>query len=120
MNDSAGAYVPAGVGGLDSYSLSFLGLRQLSGVVPSMMCMFGFNAGGGSYLPRQGSFIIQPKNTFFGLTGVSVIKNVLGEEVTPDELGGPSVHAESGAADYVVEDEVEALNLCKTLLNILI
>ncbi len=119
MNDSAGAYVPAGVGGLDSYSLSFLGLRQLSGVVPSMMCMFGFNAGGGSYLPRQGSFIIQPKNTFFGLTGVSVIKNVLGEEVTPDELGGPSVHAESGAADYVVEDEVEALNLCKTLLNIL-
>jgi len=119
LNDSAGAYVPAGVGGLDSYSLSFLGLRNLSGVVPSLMCMFGFNAGGGSYLPRQGSFIIQPRETFFGLTGVSVIKNVLGEEVTPDELGGPDVHAQSGVTDYIVEDEVEALSWCKTLLTIL-
>ena len=31
--------------------------------------MFGYNAGGGSYLPRQGSFVIQPADTFFGLTG---------------------------------------------------
>ena len=32
--------------------------------------MFGYNAGGGSYLPRQGSFVIQAANTFFGLTGL--------------------------------------------------
>jgi acetyl-CoA carboxylase carboxyltransferase component len=48
MNDSAGAYVPAGVGGLDGYSEAFSALRMISGVVPSIMCMFGFNAGGGS------------------------------------------------------------------------
>ena len=58
MNDSAGAYVPAGVGGLDGYAEAFAGLRKISGVVPSIMCMFGFNAGGGSYLPRQGSFCL--------------------------------------------------------------
>ena len=58
---------------------------------PRMMCMFGFNAGGGSYLPRQGSFLIQPNETFFGLTGPGVVKSVLGEDVTPDELGGPGV-----------------------------
>ncbi len=69
MNDSAGAYVPAGVGGLDGYAEAFTALRKISGVVPSIMCMFGFNAGGGSYLPRQGSFVIQPNDTFFGLTG---------------------------------------------------
>ncbi|MCH1492132.1 MAG: acetyl-CoA carboxylase carboxyltransferase subunit, partial [Luminiphilus sp.] len=67
LNDSAGAYIPAGVGGLDGYADAFTALRKISGVVPSIMCMFGFNAGGGSYLPRQGSFLIQPKNTFFGL-----------------------------------------------------
>ena len=54
MNDSAGAYVPAGIGGLDGYAEAFTALRKISGIVPSVMCMFGYNAGGGSYLPRQG------------------------------------------------------------------
>ena len=119
LNDSAGAYVPAGVGGLDGYAEAFTALRKISGVVPSIMCMFGFNAGGGSYLPRQGSFLIQPKNTFFGLTGPGVVKSVLGEDVTPDELGGPGVHSQSGVTDFVVEDEVGALKQVITLLRYL-
>ncbi|MFT6190402.1 MAG: acetyl-CoA carboxylase carboxyltransferase component [Oleispira sp.] len=117
LNDSAGAYVPAGVGGLDGYAEAFTALRKISGVVPSIMCMFGFNAGGGSYLPRQGSFMIQPNDTFFGLTGPGVVKSVLGEDVTPDELGGPSVHSQSGVTDFVVKDEVSALKKVKRLLN---
>ena len=117
LNDSAGAYVPAGVGGLDGYAEAFTALRKVSGVVPSIMCMFGFNAGGGSYLPRQGSFVIQPKGTFFGLTGAGVVKSVLGEDVTPDELGGPLVHSQSGVTDFVVEDEVGALMKVREILN---
>ena len=119
LNDSAGAYIPAGVGGLDGYADAFTALRKISGVVPSIMCMFGFNAGGGSYLPRQGSFLIQPNNTFFGLTGPGVVKSVLGEDVTPDELGGPAVHSQSGVNDFVVPDEVSALNKVRELLNYL-
>ena len=119
MNDSAGAFVPAGVGGLDGYAEAFTALRKISGVVPSIMCMFGFNAGGGSYLPRQGSFLIQPKDTFFGLTGPGVVKSVLGEDVTPEELGGPKVHGQSGVADLTVEDEVGALRTAIMLLNYL-
>lgn len=119
MNDSAGAYVPSGVGGLDGYAHAFTALRKISGIVPSIMCMFGFNAGGGSYLPRQGSFVIQPRNTFFGLTGPGVIKSVLGEEITADELGGPSVHSQSGVADFIVEDEMSALLKVRQLLNYL-
>ncbi|MEZ4389864.1 MAG: carboxyl transferase domain-containing protein [Polyangiales bacterium] len=119
MNDSAGAYVPAGVGGLDGYAEAFTALRKISGVVPSIMCMFGFNAGGGSYLPRQGSFLIQPEASFFGLTGPGVIKSVLGEEVTPDDLGGPKVHGASGVADLTVPDEVGALRTAVRLLSFL-
>jgi acetyl-CoA carboxylase carboxyltransferase component len=119
MNDSAGAYIPAGVGGLDGYADAFTALRKVSGVVPSIMCMFGFNAGGGSYLPRQGSFLIQPNDTFFGLTGPGVVKSVLGEDVTPDELGGPHVHSQSGVNDFVVPDEVAALKKVRELLNYL-
>ncbi|MCL2760617.1 MAG: acetyl-CoA carboxylase carboxyltransferase subunit [Desulfuromonadales bacterium] len=117
MNDSAGAFVPAGVGGLDGYAEAFTALRKMSGVVPSIMCMFGFNAGGGSYLPRQGSFVIQPNETFFGLTGPGVVKSVLGEDITPDELGGPNVHGKSGVADLTVEDEVSALRTAVRLLS---
>ncbi|MCX4241910.1 acyl-CoA carboxylase subunit beta [Paraliomyxa miuraensis] len=119
LNDSAGAYVPAGVGGLDGYAEAFTALRKLSGVVPSIMCMFGYNAGGGSYLPRQGSFMIQPNDTFFGLTGAGVVKSVLGEDVTPDALGGPGVHSQSGVSDFVVDDEVAALHKVTELLDYL-
>jgi acetyl-CoA carboxylase carboxyltransferase component len=119
LNDSAGAYIPAGVGGLDGYADAFTALRKVSGCVPSIMCMFGFNAGGGSYLPRQGSFLIQPNDTFFGLTGPGVVKSVLGEDVTPDELGGPGVHSQSGFTDFVVPDEVAALRMVRALLNYL-
>ncbi|MEB2285374.1 MAG: acetyl-CoA carboxylase carboxyltransferase subunit [Myxococcales bacterium] len=119
MNDSAGAYVPAGIGGLDGYAEAFTALRKISGIVPSVMCMFGYNAGGGSYLPRQGSFMIQPADTFFGLTGPGVIKSVLGEDVTPDDLGGPKVHGASGVVDLTVADEVGALRTAERLLSYL-
>jgi acetyl-CoA carboxylase carboxyltransferase component len=81
--------------------------------------MFGFNAGGGSYLPRQGSFMIQPDDTFFGLTGPGVVRSVLGEDVTPDELGGPRVHGASGVTDVCVRDELAALRTARRLLSYL-
>ncbi len=117
MNDSAGAFVPAGVGGLDGYAEAFTALRKISGVIPTIMCMFGFNAGGGSYLPRQGSFVIQPEDTFFGLTGPGVVKSVLGEDISPEELGGPKVHGATGVADLTVADETAALRTAIRLLS---
>lgn len=119
MNDSAGAYVPAGVGGLDGYSEAFAALRKISGVVPSISLMFGYNAGGGSYLPRQGSFMIQCDDTFIGLTGPGVVKSVLGEDVTAEELGGTSVHGPSGVCDLVTNDELGSLRTATRLLGYL-
>ena len=119
MNDSAGAYVPAGVGGLDGYSEAFYALRKISGIVPSIMLMFGYNAGGGAYLPRQGSFMIQSEDTFFGLTGPQVVKEVLGENVSADDLGGPKVHGGSGVVDLVAPDELGSLRKALRVLNYL-
>ena len=116
MNDSAGAFVPAGVGGLDGYAQAFTAMRRVNGVVPSIMVMFGFNAGGGSYLPRQASYVIQPRETFFGLTGPDVVREALGEHITPDELGGPAVHAASGVVDLTADRESDALRLARKLL----
>ena len=119
MNDSAGAFVPAGVGGLDGYSEAFTALRKISGVVPSISLMFGFNAGGGAYLPRQGSFMIQSEETFIGITGPGVVKSAIGEDVTADELGGPSVHGLNGVADLITPDELGSLRTALRLLKYL-
>ena len=119
MNDSAGAYVPDGVGGLDGYSEAFAAMRKISGVVPSILLMFGYNAGGGAYLPRQGSFLIQPENTFFGLTGPNVVREALGEDISADELGGPKVHSKSGVVDLTAPDELGALRTALHLLSYL-
>ena len=119
MNDSAGAYVPAGVGGLDGYSEAFSAMRKISGIVPSILLMFGYNAGGGAYLPRQGSFVIQPENTFFGLTGPDVVREALGEDITADDLGGPKVHSKSGVVDLTAPDELGALRTALRLLRYL-
>ncbi|MCS5636511.1 MAG: acetyl-CoA carboxylase carboxyltransferase subunit [Myxococcota bacterium] len=119
MNDSAGAFVPAGVGGLDGYSEAFTALRKISGRVPSISLMFGYNAGGGAYLPRQGSFMIQCEDTFIGLTGPGVVKSVLGEEVSANELGGPGVHGMSGVCDLTTVDELGSLRTAIRLLSYL-
>jgi acetyl-CoA carboxylase carboxyltransferase component len=119
MNDSAGAFVPAGVGGLDGYSEAFTALRKISGLVPSISLMFGYNAGGGAYLPRQGSFMIQCNETFIGLTGPGVVKSVLGEDVSADELGGPGVHGLNGVCDLVTADELGSLRTALRLLDYL-
>ncbi len=119
MNDSAGAFVPAGVGGLDGYSEAFTALRKISGVVPSISLMFGYNAGGGAYLPRQGSFMVQCEDTFIGLTGPGVVKGATGEDVTAEELGGPGVHGMSGVVDVVTADELGALRTAVRLLSYL-
>jgi acetyl-CoA carboxylase carboxyltransferase component len=119
MNDSAGAFVPAGVGGLDGYSEAFAALRRISGLVPSISLMFGYNAGGGAYLPRQGSFMIQCDDTFIGLTGPGVVKSALGEDVSADELGGPSVHGSNGVCDVTTGDELGSLRTAIRLLSYL-
>jgi acetyl-CoA carboxylase carboxyltransferase component len=119
MNDSAGAFVPAGVGGLDGYSEAFTALRRISGVVPCISLMFGYNAGGGAYLPRQGSFMIQCADTFIGLTGPNVVKSALGEDVTADALGGPGVHGLNGVCDITTADEVGSLRTALRLLSYL-
>lgn len=119
MNDSAGAFVPAGVGGLDGYSEAFTALRKISGLVPSISLMFGYNAGGGAYLPRQGSFMIACEGTFTGLTGPGVVKSALGEDVSADELGGPAVHGASGVCDLTTPDELGSLRTAIRLLSYL-
>jgi methylmalonyl-CoA carboxyltransferase large subunit len=54
------------------------------------------------------------------ITGPSVIKQVTGETVTADQLGGPEAHmVNSGVIHFVAEDDRHAVLLCQKLLSFL-
>lgn len=54
------------------------------------------------------------------ITGPAVVKTVLGENVTADELGGAAVHAEqSGVVHFTYEDDYTCLDGVKRLLSYL-
>ena len=58
--------------------------------------------------------------SYMFLTGPSVVKQVLGEEVTQEQLGGASVHAsKSGVAHFACPNEDEAIATIRDLMSYL-
>ncbi len=121
LNDSGGARIQEGVVSLAGYADIFWRNVQASGVVPQISAIMGPCAGGAVYSPALNDFIFMVRNTsFMFLTGPDVIKAVLNEDVTFEELGGALTHNQkSGVAHFAAENEVECLNLMKRLLTYL-
>jgi methylmalonyl-CoA carboxyltransferase large subunit len=71
---------------------------KLSGAVPQISIIAGPCAGGAAYSPALTDFIIQTRKAHMFITGPSVIKQVTGEEVTQDALGGADAHMASPAS----------------------
>lgn len=120
INDSGGARVQEGIDSLSGYGRVFHQNVMLSGLVPQISLICGPCAGGAAYSPALTDFIIQTKRAQMFITGPSVIKQVTGEIVTMDQLGGP--HAQmsySGVVHLVAEDDDDAINICRRLLSFL-
>ena len=93
---------------------------MLSGAVPQVALICGPCAGGAAYSPALTDFIIQTRKAQMFITGPQVIKQVTGETVTADELGGPDAHmAKSGVIHFIAEDDKEAILICQKLLSFL-
>ncbi|MCK5690164.1 acyl-CoA carboxylase subunit beta, partial [Myxococcota bacterium] len=89
INDSGGARIQEGVGALAGYGKIFYQNVLLSGVVPQISVIAGPCAGGAAYSPALTDFIIQVKNEGqLFITGPRVIKEVTGEDITSEQLGG--------------------------------
>ena len=92
----------------------------LSGVVPQISLICGPCAGGAAYSPALTDFIIQTRQAQLFITGPQVIKQVTGEDVTAEQLGGPDAHmTRSGVTHFIAEDDRHALLLCRKLLSFL-
>ena len=102
--------IQEGVDSLAGYADIFLRNTLASGVVPQITVVLGPCAGGAVYSPAITDFIVMVKNTgHMFITGPDVIKTVLHEEVTKEDLGGAEAHAgTSGVAHFAANDEARA------------
>ncbi len=121
LNDSGGARIQEGVNALAGYSEIFERNILASGVVPQISAILGPCAGGAVYSPALTDFIIMSEGTsYMFLTGPAVVKQVTGETVTQEELGGATVHAtKSGVAQFKAPTEEDAIATIRELLSYL-
>lgn len=120
INDSGGARVQEGIDSLSGYGKVFYANVKLSGAVPQISIIAGPCAGGAAYSPALTDFIIQTRKAHMFITGPGVIKQVTGEEVTQDELGGADAHmGRSGVVHFVADDDEQAILIAQKLLSFL-
>ena len=120
INDSGGARVQEGIDSLAGYGRVFYHNVLLSGVVPQISLICGPCAGGAVYSPALTDFVIQTRQARMFITGPLVIKQVTGEVVSDEELGGPQAHMNhSGVIHLIAQNDDEAAHLCRRLLSFL-
>lgn len=121
INDSGGARIEEGISSLSGYSGMFLRHTKASGVIPQIAVILGPCSGGACYAPAICDFIFMVKETSkMFITGPQVVKTVIGEEVSVEELGGAEIHSKkSGVNHFLYEREVDCLGGVRKLLSYL-
>ena len=119
INDSGGARIQEGVNALAGYGEIFFRNTMASGVIPQISVILGPCAGGAVYSPALTDFVfVVDKISKMFITGPEVIKTVLGEEISMEELGGARVHCEqTGNAHFFAESEEECFRQIRQLLS---
>src|SRR5882757_3866301 len=119
LNDSGGARIQEGVVSLGGYADIFLRNVMASGVVPQLSAILGPCAGGAVYSPAITDFVAMVRDTsYMFITGPDVIKTVMHEDVTKEQLGGAVTHNEiSGVAHFLAHDDAECLSMLRELLS---
>jgi len=119
INDSGGARIQEGVNSLAGYGEIFFRNTLASGVIPQISVILGPCAGGAVYSPALTDFVFVVENiSKMFITGPGVIKTVLGEEISMEDLGGAKVHAElTGNAHFYAISEKECFEQIKKLMT---
>jgi acetyl-CoA carboxylase carboxyltransferase component len=114
---SGGARMQEGTAALGGYGRIFQRTVALSGRVPQVSIVTGLSAGGGAYSPALTDWLLMTADASMFLTGPGVVREALGEQVTPDQLGGTRIHARNGVCHFVAEHELEAASVARELIG---
>ncbi|MGI8413040.1 MAG: acyl-CoA carboxylase subunit beta [Solirubrobacteraceae bacterium] len=116
---SGGARMQEGLAALGGYARIFRRTVALSGRVPQISIVTGLSAGGGAYSPALTDWTVMTESASMFLTGPSVVRDALGEDVTATELGGTRVHERNGVCHFVAPGDVDAACVARELLGYL-
>jgi len=121
FNDSGGARIQEGIDALSGYGQIFFRNSAASGVIPQLSAIMGPTAGGAVYSPAMTDWVFMTKGTsYMHITGPAVIKQVIRQDVTSEELGGAMTHAtKSGVCHFACDSDAQAIELIKKLLSYL-
>ena len=121
FHDSGGARIQEGVASLMGLGDIFRGNVACSGVVPQIAVIAGPTAGGAAYSPALMDFIFMVRGiSYLFITGPVVVREITGEEISFEGLGGADVHsAVSGVATVAVDSEDECFDEIRRLLSYL-
>jgi len=126
--ESAGADLRVGKGGGGRMQTGhfaesgrfFYDLIELSKMrVPTISVVFGSSTAGGAYQPGLSDYniLVKDQSKIF-LAGPPLVKMATGEESDDETLGGAQMHAEvSGLGDYLADDEMGALRMCREVVS---
>jgi propionyl-CoA carboxylase beta chain len=121
LNDSGGARIQEGVKSLAGYAEIFQRNVDASGVIPQLSLIMGPCAGGAVYSPALTDFVFMVQDSsFMFVTGPDVVKTVVNEEVTKEELGGAKMHStRSGVSHRAFANDIEAISSTRELMKYL-
>jgi propionyl-CoA carboxylase beta chain len=121
LNDSGGARIQEGVDALAAYGEIFNRNVRASGVIPQISCIMGPCAGGAVYSPSMTDFTFMVEDTsHMFVTGPNVVKSVIHQDISFEELGGARVHAaKSGVAHFVLSNDILCLRHVRRLMDYL-
>jgi len=121
LNDSGGARIQEGVDALSGFGDIFFRNSIASGVIPQISAIMGPSAGGAVYSPALTDWVFMVKKTsYMFITGPAVIKEVTGEEIDFEGLGGAMTHStKSGVCHFACDSDQATIEQIKTLLSYL-
>src|ERR1700733_4233156 len=95
-------------------------LADLSGLVPIVCLVLGASAGHGALTAPLSDFVVMTPLGALFTAGPPLVKAALGEDVTKEALGGPSVHvAQSGVVHNLAPDDPAAIDTARRYLSYL-
>ena len=123
--DSGGAFLPLQADvfpdGQHFGRIFFNQARMSAEGIAQVAVVMGSCTAGGAYVPAMSdeTIIVKGTGTIF-LAGPPLVKAATGEDVTAEELGGADVHTRiSGVADYLAEDDEDALHQARIVISTL-
>ena len=88
--------------------------------IPRLVAVVGASFGDSALHASMGHFVVMTEQAAIALVGPPIVASAIGEELTPEELGGPRVSTEaSGYAHAAVEDDAAAIAAVKRALSYL-